>query len=92
MATRNLADMGNRTHAQYVKTAVQQLPNGRNNLHVLHTRCVLQWISKFQPHLFGKNWTINSMIFGGRVDLDLANLEFVATVATGGRVKVLSAV
>ena len=65
MATRNLADMGNRTHAQYVKTAVQQLPNGRNNLHVLHTRCVLQWISKFQPHLFGKNWTINSMIFGG---------------------------
>ena len=66
MATRNLADMGNRTHAQYVKTAVQQLPNGRNNLHVLHTRCVLQWISKFQPHLFGtKLATKSNDLWGG---------------------------
>ena len=54
MATRNLADVGNRTHAQYVKTAVQQLPNGRNNLQVLHTWCVLQWIFNPQLYLFAK--------------------------------------
>ena len=66
MATRKLADVENRTDAQYVKTALQQLPNGRNNLQVLHTGCVLQWILFLQPHLFGtKLATKSNDLWGG---------------------------